>query len=322
MNLVLVGLGYWGKNFKRILENSSFSFSLKYIVDPNLKNIEGEYLLFESIDQLLNEASDIDCAIVSTPTSTHYDIAKKLIENKIHTLIEKPLTTEFETAKELIDLAQDQKTVLMTDYIYLYNESIKKIISYIQNEDIGKLIHISFERSNLGPIRTDVNALWDLTTHDVSILQAMTNLEPKEISSSGYRRKNSEVEDMVNISIKYDDLFVTIFSSWLHPEKSRKIKIVGDKKMIIFDDLSQEEPIKIYDKKISDINEKESIKNSSVFSFSVGDVTIPYIDRNEPLSQVVIDFNNRINGNEGDFLNSDDLSLRTIKLLNDIEEKL
>ena len=181
---------------------------------------------------------------------------------------------------------------------------------------------ISFERTNLGPVRTDVSCLWDLATHDISIACALLDDYPKIVSSGGYSIKSSKIYDIVNFSLGYKNCFVSVLASWLHPEKSRKIKIVGDKKMIIFDDLSQEEPIKIYDKKISDINEKESIKNSSVFSFSVGDVTIPYIDRNEPLSQVVIDFNNRINGNEGDFLNSDDLSLRTIKLLNDIEEKL
>ena len=208
----------------------------------------------------------------------------------------------------------------------MYNEAINFAIKSIQDGEIGSLLHINFERTNLGPIRSDVSCLWDLTTHDVSILNAITPNEPTQIRASSFNTSQTEAFDMVNVSLNYENnLFVTMFSSWLHPEKTRKIKIVGDKKMIVFDDLNFNEPIKIYDKKFDQIYDKEIIQNNnnSFFSFSIGDVVSPFIQNSEPLQQVVKHFISLIESDEK-FIsnNNNEIALRTVSLLENIEKEI
>ena len=293
MNFAIIGLGYWGKNYYRIL-NSNDKINLSAVVDSNQNiNLDEGIKHFPDLEDLLNSEININAAIIATPTNTHYEITKKLLNNGIHVLVEKPLSTKADEASELINLADEKNLVLLVDHTFLYNDAINFAIKSIQDGEIGSLLHINFERTNLGPIRSDVSCLWDLTAHDVSILNAITTNEPTQIRASSFNTSQTEAFDMVNVSLNYENnLFVTMFSSWLHPEKTRKIKIVGDKKMIVFDDLNFNEPIKIYDKKFDQIYDKEISQNNnnSFFSFSIGDVVSPFIQNSEPLQQVVKHF--------------------------------
>ena len=326
MNFAIIGLGYWGKNYYRIL-NSNDNINLSAVVDSNQNIILDEGTKhFPNLEDLLNSEINIDAAIIATPTNTHYEITKKLLNNGIHVLVEKPLSTKTDEASELINLADEKNLVLLVDHTFLYNEAINFAIKSIQDGEIGSLLHINFERTNLGPIRSDVSCLWDLTTHDVSILNAITPNEPTQIRASSFNTSQTEAFDMVNVSLNYENnLFVTMFSSWLHPEKTRKIKIVGDKKMIVFDDLNFNEPIKIYDKKFDQIYDKEISQNNnnSFFSFSIGDVVSPFIQNSEPLEQVVIHFMSSIENDET-FIsnNNNEIALRTVSLLENIEKEI
>ncbi len=326
MKFAIIGLGYWGKNYYRIL-TSNKNIDLVAIVDPKPSfKIDEQTQIFSTLEALENSNISIDAAVVCTPTNTHFKITKKMLEMGLNVLVEKPLATKSIEAKELIDLADKKDLTLLVDHTFLYNSAINFAINKIQEGEIGKLLHINFERTNLGPIRTDVSCLWDLTTHDISILNAITNLEPIKISASNFNVNDSSIFDMVNVSLNYENnLFVTIFSSWLHPEKTRKIKIVGDKKMIVFDDLNYNEPIKIYDKKFDQIYDKEtaSPESNSFFSFSIGDVTAPYIPNIEPLQEVVSDFISTINNQQTkSSLNDLNNALRTVTLLEEIENKV
>ena len=326
MNCAIIGLGYWGKNYYRIL-NSNKNINLSAVVDSNqtIALDEGiEY--FPDLEHLLNSETNIDAAIVATPTNTHYEITKKLLISGINVLVEKPLATKADEASELINLAKEKNLVLLVDHTFLYNEAINFAIKSIQVGEIGSLLHINFERTNLGPIRSDVSCLWDLTSHDVSILNAITPNEPSQIRASSFNTSQTESFDMVNVSLNYEsNLFVTMFSSWLHPEKTRKIKIVGDKKMIVFDDLNLNEPIKIYDKKFDQIYDKDlsENENNSFFSFSIGDVVSPFIKNSEPLQQVVKHFISLIK-NDDKFIskNNNKVTLRTVTLLENIEKEI
>ena len=326
MNFAIIGLGYWGKNYYRIL-NSNDKINLSAVVDSNQNiNLDEGIKHFPDLEDLLNSEINIDAAIIATPTNTHYEITKKLLNNGIHVLVEKPLSTKADEASELINLANEKNLVLLVDHTFLYNEAINFAIKSIQDGEIGSLLHINFERTNLGPIRSDVSCLWDLTTHDVSILNAITPNEPTQIRASSFNTSQTEAFDMVNVSLNYENnLFVTMFSSWLHPEKTRKIKIVGDKKMIVFDDLNFNEPIKIYDKKFDQIYDKEISQNNnnSFFSFSIGDVVSPFIQNSEPLQQVVKHFMSSIENDET-FIsnNNNEIALRTVSLLENIEKEL
>jgi len=326
MNFAIIGLGYWGKNYFRIL-NSNDNIKLSAVVDSNQNiNLDEETKHFPDLEDMLNSEINIDAAIIATPTNTHYDITKTLLNNGIHVLVEKPLSTKADEASELINLADEKNLVLLVDHTFLYNEAINFAIKSIQDGEIGSLLHINFERTNLGPIRSDVSCLWDLTTHDVSILNAITPNEPTQIRASSFNTRQTESFDMVNVSLNYENnLFVTMFSSWLHPEKTRKIKIVGDKKMIVFDDLNFNEPIKIYDKKFDQIYDKEISQNNnnSFFSFSIGDVVSPFIQNSEPLQQVVKHFISSIENDET-FIsnNNNEIALRTVSLLENIEKEI
>ena len=326
MNFAIIGLGYWGKNYYRIL-NSNDNINLSAVVDSNQNiNLDEGIKHFPGLEDLLNSEINIDAAIIATPTNTHYEITKKLLNNGIHVLVEKPLSTKAEEASELINLADEKNLVLLVDHTFLYNEAINFAIKSIQDGEIGSLLHVNFERTNLGPIRSDVSCLWDLTTHDVSILNAITPDEPTQIRASSFNTSQTESFDMVNVSLNYENnLFVTMFSSWLHPEKTRKIKIVGDKKMIVFDDLNFNEPIKIYDKKFDQIYDKEISQNNnnSFFSFSIGDVVSPFIQNSEPLQQVVKHFMSSIENDET-FIsnNNNEIALRTVSLLENIEKEI
>ena len=326
MNFAIIGLGYWGKNYYRIL-NSNDNINLSAVVDSNQNIILDEGTKhFPNLENLLNSEINIDAAIIATPTNTHYEITKKLLNNGIHVLVEKPLSTKTDEASELINLADEKNLVLLVDHTFLYNEAINFAIKSIQDGEIGSLLHINFERTNLGPIRSDVSCLWDLTTHDVSILNAIIPNEPTQIRASSFNTSQTEAFDMVNVSLNYENnLFVTMFSSWLHPEKTRKIKIVGDKKMIVFDDLNFNEPIKIYDKKFDQIYDKEIIQNNnnSFFSFSIGDVISPFIQNSEPLQEVVKHFMSSIENDET-FIsnNNNEIALRTVSLLENIEKEI
>ena len=326
MNFAIIGLGYWGKNYYRIL-NSNDKINLSAVVDSNQNiNLDEGIKHFPDLEDLLNSEINIDAAIIATPTNTHYEITKKLLNNGIHVLVEKPLSTKADEASELINFANEKNLVLLVDHTFLYNEAINFAIKSIQDGEIGSLLHINFERTNLGPIRSDVSCLWDLTTHDVSILNAITPNEPTQIRASSFNTSQTEAFDMVNVSLNYENnLFVTMFSSWLHPEKTRKIKIVGDKKMIVFDDLNFNEPIKIYDKKFDQIYDKEISQNNnnSFFSFSIGDVVSPFIQNSEPLQQVVKHFMSSIENDET-FIsnNNNEIALRTVSLLENIEKEI
>ncbi len=326
MNIAIIGLGYWGKNYLRIL-SSNDRVKLSAVVEPtqNIK-LDEEIKQFYNLEELLNSEITIDAAVICTPTNTHYEITRKLLNSGIHVLVEKPLATKSVEAKDLLEIANKNNLTLLVDHTFLYNEAINFAIKQIHDGEIGSLLHINFERTNLGPIRTDVSCLWDLTTHDISILNAITKSDPIKIKASSFNSGSSEAFDMVNVSLNYENnLFVTLFSSWLHPEKTRKIKIVGDKKMIVFDDLNFNEPIKIYDKKFDQIYDKESsqIDNNSFFSFSIGDVVSPFIKNSEPLQQVVKHFISLIS-KEKKFIsnNNNDISLRTVSLLENIEREV
>lgn len=320
MNTLLVGAGYWGKNFIRLLENEDNIFNLKYILDA--QNRIPNYKSFTRIEDLENVVDDIDCAIICTPTKTHYEISKFLLAKNINLLVEKPLTANLLEAKELFNIANQNDLVLMTDHTFLYNSSINYINEFIKSGELGELIHISFERTNLGPIRTDVSCLWDLATHDVSIMNALIDEEILSLDARGFSSNSNSNHDMVNASINFKSKFVSIFVSWLHPEKSRKIKIVGKDKMIIFDDLNTSEPLKIFNKKINNVYEKNT-EYSSIFNFSLGDVVSPYLDNKEPLKEALLDFESRIlNSKALNNINTEQLTLKTIEILEDLEKSI
>lgn len=322
MNIVIVGDGQWSKNFQRLINLNYKNLNIYAIVDPAESQIKSDVLRVSSIYELDEKLKNIDIAIICSPTVTHYETTKYFLTNKIHCLVEKPLVTKSNEVDELFKIADKNKLALSVDHIYLEHNAIKKIIELVQAKELGEILHMSFSRTNLGPIRTDVNSMWDLATHDISILLALIDLDPISITAKGYTMSNNNIYDMVNISLNYEKLFVTIFSSWLHPSKERIIKIVGTDKMLIFDELNTNETIKIFDKKIGNSNNSSPGNFGSYYSFKVGNVISPYIANAEPLENIFRNFILKVNMNRIDNKLENDRAYKVISLLEKIQQEL
>lgn len=289
MNIALIGYGYWGKIlFSNLLKFKNIN--LNTVVDNNLDlKFPFKINFCSDYKEVLKKDPFLEAVFIATPASTHYEIIKFFLDKKIKVVVEKPTTTSIKQTEELLNIAKNNGTLLMTDYTYMHNDHIKFIKKYIDKGKLGNILYINFDRSNLGPIRSDVGVLRDLASHDLAILNFLTNKNHSSIVVSSFKTQASNNEEVLNISIKYKSFLVNIFASWLHPEKTRTIKIVGDKKMIIYDELNLNEPIKIFDKKISDINEKIQT-GTSIFNFSTGNTTSPYVTTKSPVENMIDSF--------------------------------
>ena len=323
-NIILIGHGYWGKNLERVIKKNKSLFNLVAIVDLNYSTYEDSdgLLHCNNINDLLKKNLVIDCAVISTPEVDHYSTTRKLLRNGIDCLVEKPLVLKSSQAKELYEISKKSKTTLMVDNTFLYDNSILELIKIVKNKKFGRVLHINFERTNLGPVRQDVSALWDLTAHDLSILLALNNILPNKISVNGGKFIDKKIYDVVTTSFFQKDIFVSSFSSWLHPEKTRTIKVVGESNMVVWNGMDLNEELKIYSrndkikKNVSDdlyIN-MTNTKNSGF--------TVPFVERSEPLDLVFKDFYNRMSRKNYNKINSEQLVISQIKMLEMIDKKL
>jgi predicted dehydrogenase len=228
--------------------------------------------------------STIDAVVVALPTNYHFQITQEALLAGKHVLCEKPLSLSGSECLTLKDLAQKQNKLLMVGHIFVFNQGVLKLREYIQNGELGKIHYAHSERTNLGPFRYDVNALWDLAPHDISIFNYLFGSAPISVSARGHRCLGGKLEDLAFATLDYpNNVMVNIHVSWLDPKKVRQITIVGDKKMVAWDDLDIEGPIKLYDKHV----EKTDVYYATYGEFQLlsreGSIMIPKIGINEPL---------------------------------------
>ena len=294
LKIAVIGYGYWGPNLVRNftnLENSTVS----HVVDESPDRLEKVKKLYPSINATSSlteilENPEIDCIIIATPISTHYDIAKKALEHNKHVLVEKPMTNSVKHAKELIELSKKKKKVLMVDHTYLYTGAIQKIKKIIDKNMIGEIQYIDSTRINLGLFQPDVNVLWDLAAHDISICSYLMNENPISVQAMGKSHTDSDFEDIAYLTLHFKSKKIIHFNcSWISPVKIRYMLIGGNKKMIIFNDLETTEKVKIYDTKYKT---KTNPKNDRqiLADYRVGDIFIPKLPTREGLSSMAEDF--------------------------------
>jgi predicted dehydrogenase len=225
--------------------------------------------------------------VIATPTSTHYPLVKAALEAGKHVLVEKPITDNIATAEELGALAERQGRVLMVGHVFVYNNAAQAVKRCLDEGRLGRIYYISMVRTNLGPIRVDVNSAWDLASHDISLANYWLEAEPISASAVGGAWINPGVEDAVFATLRYpSDIAVNLHVSWLNPRKARDITLVGEKRMLTFDDINMMEPLRIYDKQVSnERTDSEFVDSFGSFRMSVrdGDVTIPKVPGGEPL---------------------------------------
>ncbi len=232
-------------------------------------------------DILSNKAIDAVC--IATPTNTHFTIAKEALEANKHVLCEKPLALRPEECLELKNLAARQKKILMVGHIFVFNAGIVRLKEYIKSGELGIIQYAHSERTNLGPFRYDVNALWDLAPHDISIFNYLFDSSPVGASARGQKCLGA-LEDLAFATLDYpENILVNIHVSWLDPKKVRQITIVGDKKMVLWDDLDNVGPIRLYDKHV----ERTATFYETYGDFQLlsreGSITIPKVSSTEPL---------------------------------------
>ena len=284
----VIGCGHWGPNHIRIFSQLTNSRVLM-CADLDEKRLAAIQTLFPEIlitkdyKDILNNPS-IDAVVVAVPTNSHFKITYEALQAGKHVLCEKPLAMSSEECLQLGDLAKNGGRVLMTGHIFVFNQGIVKLREYIASGEMGKIHYAHSERTNLGPFRYDVNALWDLAPHDISIFNFLFNSAPVSVSARGHKCLGGNLEDLGFATIDYpDNIMVNVHVSWLDPKKVRQITVVGSQKMVAWDDLDAEGPIKLYDKYV----EKTSHYYETYGEFQLlsreGSITIPKIGFNEPL---------------------------------------
>ncbi|MFM7728564.1 MAG: Gfo/Idh/MocA family protein [Flavobacteriales bacterium] len=263
INCAIIGYGYWGPNLVR-----NFSVATNAAVNT-VADLRSERLALVSrtypnihvtsdIDSIWTNA-EIDAVIIATPVFTHFELAKKALLAGKHVLLEKPMTDTVAHAEELIALANQQGKVLMVDHTYLYTSAVQKMKSLIESGEMGAVKYFDSTRINLGLIQQDVNVLWDLAPHDISILDYLVPDKPVSVQASGISHIHNGIENIAYLTVKYEHDFIAHFHcSWSAPVKIRMMLLGGDKKMVVFNDMEPTEKIKIYDTAHSVSNDEES----------------------------------------------------------------
>lgn len=290
INLGIIGCGYWGPNFVRNFSQMP-QVRITGICDASQEKLSHIRQTHSNIptcrdySRLLKD-SKLDAVIISTPASTHYAIAREALLKRKHVLVEKPISIKAEEARELIDLAQKVKKILMVGHTFLYNLAVRKIKEIIEKKELGKIYYIHSRRTNLGPIRKDVNAVWDLIPHDISIVNYLLQDTPIEVSAHSQRFLSHDLEDVGFVILRYPrNILVHLHSSWLDPKKIREMTIIGDKKMLVYDDTDTHEPIRLYDKSVMKKKYDKEYHTFREYQMIIknGQVNTPHLDMQEPL---------------------------------------
>jgi predicted dehydrogenase len=287
----VIGAGQWGPNLIRHFDNRHSS-CVATVVDMDPTRLEQVSRRFPEIRTTSDPGevfsdSAIDAVVIATPTSTHFPLVRSALSAGKHVLVEKPLAASVEEGIELCELAERSSLTLMVGHVFVYNAGVRRVKQYIDDDELGRVYYVSMVRTNLGPIRMDVNAAWDLASHDISIANFWFGASPISVSAVGGRWINEQLEDAVFATLRYpDEVLVNVHASWLNPRKARDITVVGDRKMLTLDDLSFTEPIRIFDKRVTDERVTPSFVDSyASFRASVrdGDIHIPKVTLDEPL---------------------------------------
>jgi predicted dehydrogenase len=288
--VAVVGAGHWGPNLIRNFHSGTTS-RVKYVVDSRPQRLEAIKIRFPDIEMTSDldkvfADPEVEAVVIATPTSTHHAICKKALVAGKHVLVEKPIAANLKDAEELTELAAKLSRILMVGHVFLFNPAVRQVKKSVDAGDLGRLFYISMQRTNLGPIRLDVNAAWDLAAHDISIVDYWLGSAAISASAVGAAYINPGVQDVVFATLKYpNEVLVNLQASWLNPRKGRDITVVGDRRMLTFDDMNMQEPIRVYDKGVTEEKVGGVVDTFASFRASVreGDITIPKVPGGEPL---------------------------------------
>lgn len=283
----VIGWGYWGPKIARNLDSLPHT-SVAMVADLDARRLHSLRMHQPSVrtttlpDEVF--ASDVDGVIIAAPVRAHYQLARKALLHDKHVLVEKPLTNSIEEAEDLVALARERKRTLMVGHTFEYSPAVNELKKLIRSGDLGKIYCIETERVNLGLFRNDINVIWDLAPHDISILLYLLEKKPDQIRVQAHAHLQSHIQDVAHLDLGFaDGMTAHIHVSWLHPCKIRRVTIIGDLRMVVYDDTNPAEMLKIY-------NKGADVDADPVVSYRYGAITIPHIDWTEPLRLECEDF--------------------------------
>lgn len=287
LNVAVIGCGYWGPNLIRNFIQIPHC-NLKMCCDlseNNLKRMKNLYPSIEAtndVEAILNDAS-IAAVAIATPVFTHFDLAKSCLEHGKHVMIEKPMASSSDQCLELIKLAEQYDRRLMVGHTFEYTAAVNKAKEIVESGELGEIYYISSVRVNLGLFQPDINVIWDLAPHDISIILYLLDKFPVSISAQGKAHFKKHIEDVATTTLNFaNGAIAFLHNSWLDPDKIRRTTIVGSKKMLVYDDINTNEKIKIYDKGV-DLPPYYDTYAEFHFSYRYGDIYTPRIQEYEPL---------------------------------------
>ena len=281
----VIGCGYWGPHLVRNLHEITEA-ELLAVSDLRPERLEyvgsrypGVRLLSDHHDLL---ATDIDAVVIASPIHTHYTLAREALLAGKHVLVEKPLATNVEEAADLVTVARRRRRVLMAGHTFLYNPAVQELRRLVQSGDLGRIYYGDAARLNLGLFQRHANVLWDLAPHDISILMHVLGQDPVMVSARGSTCVQAGVHDVCYVEIQFSaGTSAHVHVSWLDPDKVRRLTLVGDRRMAVFDDVSPTTKLRIYDQGV----ECPVADNYGEFELAYrhGEIVIPYIAWREPL---------------------------------------
>ena len=332
VNIGIIGCGYWGPNLVRNF-NSVPNAEMTCCADKDegrlshIKSLYPKISVTKSYEEMLAN-KDVDAVVIATTIETHYKIAKDALNANKHVLVEKPITNTSEEAMELVKLAEKNKKILMVDHTFEYSNPVRKIKEIMDKGELGQIFTIDIIRVNLGLFQEKVNVIADLAPHDFSMLIYYLNSMPLSVRAIGKSYIREGIEDDAHINLEFkNNIMANMHVSWIDPVKIRRTSIVGNKKMLVFDDVAQDEKIKIYDKGVT--IQKNNIPKQPyydtyqqwILTYRSGDVYAPKIENKEPLSVMSSHFVDCIINNKKP-LTDGYSGLRVVKVLEAAQESL
>lgn len=314
----LIGWGYWGPKLARNLESLPQA-SLDIVADVNpmtLAKVKLERPWIATTTEVEGIfSSSVDGVVIATPVATHFELARNALIHGKHVLVEKPLTASVSEAEELIEIAEQNKVTLMAGHTFEYSPAVTQLRQLIQDGELGNIYCVEIERLNLGLFRSDIDVIWDLAPHDASILLALLGRSPQRVQAHAHAHLHPSIYDVAHLDLEYDTgTTAHIHVSWLHPAKVRRVTVIGDKRMAIYDDTNPAEMLKVF-------NKGADVGVDPVFSYRHGAITIPHIEWIEPLRLECEDFAHSIRTGEQPRANSRS-GLEVVRILAAAQESL
>jgi predicted dehydrogenase len=286
----LIGYGYWGPNLARNF-NASPAFELVRIADTSKARQDLAKSAFPAVTttdraEAITEADDLDVVVIATPVKLHYPLARAALAAGKHVWVEKPMSATSAQCNELVELAEARGLTLIVDHTFLFTSAVRKMKELVETGELGELYYYDSVRVNLGLFQNDVNVIWDLAAHDLSIMDFLLGASAKAISAQGSCHFDTGLEDVAYLSVYYaNNLLAHFHVNWLSPVKVRQTLVGGSKRMLLWDDLSADEKIKIYTKGVQITNNEE--RSKMLAQYRIGDMYCPALPNVEALRSEV-----------------------------------